>query len=135
MDANRGSRKAILLVLLVFALGIALGSVGTYVVTSRVQAAHGAQPPGRSAANALAMFTKDLNLDPEQQKQILVILNDMRTRYAEIRNQADPQYEQARHEGREKIRQLLTPEQKPKFDDLLRRIDEARRQRGSAAHD
>jgi hypothetical protein len=135
METSQGSRKAFLLVLLVFALGIALGSVGTYLVTTRVQAARATQPSGRSAANALAMFTKDLNLDPDQQKQILVILNDMRARYAEIHNQADPQYEQARHEGREKIRHILTPEQKPKFEDLLRRIDEERRQRQSSAHD
>lgn len=135
MNVNQGNRKAVLLVLLVFALGIALGSVGTYLVTTRVEAGHLRAQPGRSAATALAMFTKGLNLDPEQQKQILVILNDMRTHYGEIRSQADPQYEAVRHEGREKIRQLLTPEQKPKFDDLLRRIDEERRQRASEGHD
>ena len=134
MNPSQGSRKAILLVALVFALGIALGSVGTYLVTTRVQAAR-PQTPGHSAAYALAMFTKGLDLTPEQQKQILVILNEMRAHYAEIHSHADPEYEAARQEGRQKIRQLLTPEQKPKFEDLLRRIDEQRGYRPGQAHD
>ena len=132
MDVSQGSRKAFLLVLLVFALGIALGAVGTYVVTTRVLAA---RPQVNSVPNRVAMFTRDLNLNPEQQKQILQILTETRARYAEIHSQADPEYEKVRHEGREKIRQILTPDQKPKFEDMLRRFDEERRNRQSEAHD
>src|SRR6266853_1469240 len=88
---SQGNRKAVLLVLLVFGLGIGLGSVGTYVVTAHVLAAH-----------------------PQQ---------------------ADPEYEQARQAGREKIRQVLTPDQRPKFEELLRRIDEERFRRQNEAHD
>jgi Spy/CpxP family protein refolding chaperone len=129
METSQGSRKAILLVLLVFALGIGLGSVGTYVVvTTRVLAAR-PQQAVRNPANHMAMFTRDLNLNPDQQKQIQAILTETRARYAEIHNQADPEYEQARQAGREKIRQVLTPDQRPKFEDLLRRIDEERRSR------
>jgi Spy/CpxP family protein refolding chaperone len=131
---SQGSRKAFLLVLLVFALGIGLGSVGTYVVTTRVLAAR-PQQDARNPANHMAMFTRDLNLNPEQQKQIQAILTETRARYAEIHGQADPEYEQARQAGREKIRQVLTPEQRPKFEDLIRRIDEERRARQNEAHD
>ena len=131
---SQSSRKAFLLVLLVFALGIGLGSVGTYVVTTRVLAAR-PQQAARNPANHMAMFTRDLNLNPDQQKQIQAILTETRARYAEIHSQADPEYERARQAGREKIRQVLTPEQKPKFEDLLRRIDEARRARQNEAHD
>jgi Spy/CpxP family protein refolding chaperone len=134
MDASQGSRKAVLLVLLVFALGISLGSVGTYVVTTRVHAAR-PQQAAHNPANTMAMFTRDLNLNPDQQKQIEAILNDTRARYAEIHKRDDPEYDKARHEGRERIRQLLTPEQRPKFEDLLRRMDEDRRRRQSEAHD
>ena len=132
MDTSQGSRKAFLLVFLVFVLGIALGSVGIYVVTTRV---HAARPQAvRSPANAMALFTRDLNLNAEQQKQIETILNDTRARYAEIHKQADPEYENARHESRERIRQVLTPEQKPKFEDLLQRMDEEHRKRESEEH-
>ena len=134
METNQGGRKAALLVLIVFALGIGLGSVGTYVVTTRVLAAR-PQQAVRNSGNHMAMFTRDLNLNPEQQKQIQAILTETRARYAEIHSQADPEYERARQAGREKIRQVLTPEQKPKFEELLRSIDEERRRRQSDAHD
>jgi Spy/CpxP family protein refolding chaperone len=134
METNQGSRRAFLLVLLVFALGIGLGSVGTYAVTTRVLAAR-PQQATHLPANHMAMFTRDLNLDPDQQKQIQAILTETRARYAEIHNQADPEYERARQAGRDKIRQVLTPEQRPKFEDLLRRMDEERRNRQSEAHD
>jgi Spy/CpxP family protein refolding chaperone len=133
MDASQGSRKAFLLVLLVFVLGIGLGATGTYVVTTHVLAA---KPQANSSVpNRVALFTRDLDLNLEQQKQIQQILTETRARYAEIHSQVDPEYEKARHEGREKIRQILTPEQKPKFEDMLRTFDEERRNRQSEAHD
>lgn len=127
MDANQRNRKAVLLVFLVFVLGIALGAVGTYLVTTRVLAAR--PLPDHSAASRMAMFTRDLNLDPDQQRQIQQILTETRARYAEIHSQADPEYEAVRHQGRERIRQVLRLEQRPKFEELLRQMDEDRRRR------
>jgi Spy/CpxP family protein refolding chaperone len=136
MDANRGSRKAVLLVFVVFVLGIALGAVGTYLVTTRVQAAR-VQPALRTnPGHAMAVFTRDLNLTPDQQNQIQAILNDTRGKYAQLHEKLDPEYEQVRQQGRQHIRAVLTPEQLPKFEDLLRQMDEERRQRAaSEGHD
>ncbi|MBZ5697931.1 MAG: hypothetical protein LAN18_05230 [Acidobacteriia bacterium] len=132
MDTSQGSRKAFLLVFLVFVLGIALGSVGTYVVATRV---HAARPQAvRNPANRMASFSRDLDLNAEQRKQIEAIFNDTRARYAEIRKQADPQYEKVRQESRERIRRVLTPEQGPKFEELLLRMDAERRKRESEEH-
>ena len=135
METNQGNRKAFLLVLVLFVLGVALGSVGTYLVTMRVQAA---RPQATLAHNPghMAMFTRDLNLNSDQQNQIQAIMNDTRSRYASLHQKLDPEYEQVRHEGRERIRQVLTPEQQPKFEDLLRQIDEDRRRRqATEGHD
>jgi hypothetical protein len=129
MDANQGNRKAVLLVLLVFMLGIALGVVGMYVFTTRVQAARRQAP--HDAASATAMFTRDLNLDPDQQKQILAIISDTRAHYAELHDKFDPEYERVRKAGRDRIRQMLTAEQLPKFEELLRQMDEERRRRAA----
>ncbi len=133
MDASQGSRKAFFFVFLVFALGIALGALGTYVVTTRVLAAH--SPTARTPANTMAMFTKDLNLTPDQQKQIQAILSDTRARYADIHKRDDPEYEKTRQEGRDRIRQVLTPEQGPKFEELLLKMDADRLKRNSEGHD
>jgi uncharacterized NAD(P)/FAD-binding protein YdhS len=133
METNQGSRKAVLLVFVLFVLGIALGSVGTFVVTSRVAAARPQATLAHNPARTMAMYTRDLNLSPDQQNQIQAILNDMRAHYAALHEKLDPEYEQVRQQGRERIRQTLTAEQRPKFEDLLRQIDEDRRQRAAAA--
>ena len=129
VNANQGSRKAVLLVLVLFLLGIGLGSMGTYLVTTRVQAAKPQATLVHNPAHTMAMYTRDLNLNADQQNQIQAILNDMRAGYAALHEKLDPEYEQVRQQGRERIRQVLTPEQRPKFEDLLRQIDEDRRRR------
>ena len=136
MDTNQGNRKAVLLVFVLFVLGLALGSMGTYLVTTRVLAAHPQAAPAHSPAHTMEIFTRDLNLNPDQQIQIQAILNDTRARYAELHEKLDPEYEQVRHQGRERIRQILTPEQRPKFEELLRQMDEDRRKRqATEGHD
>ncbi|HEX3377528.1 MAG TPA: hypothetical protein VHS29_11750 [Candidatus Acidoferrales bacterium] len=128
MDNNPSNRKAYLIVFVLFILGIALGSVGTYLVTLRVQAARpagqGERPPSH-----MAMFTRDLNLTPDQQTQVQAIMNETRAHYAELHQKLDPEYEQVRQQSRDHIRQVLTPEQRPKFEELLRQMDEERRKR------
>jgi len=134
MEDNRGNRKAVLMVVVLFVLGVALGSVGTYLVTTRVLAAH--SPVARTANQHMAMYTRDLNLTPDQQSQIQAILNDTRAKYASLHEKLDPEYEQVRQQGREHIREVLTSEQRPKFEELLRQMDEERRQRlASEGHD
>jgi Spy/CpxP family protein refolding chaperone len=83
----------------------------------------------------MALFTKDLNLTPEQQKQIQAILSDTRSRYAEIHKRDDPEYDKTRQEGRDRIRQVLSPEQGPKFEELLLKMDADRLRRQSEGHD
>jgi Spy/CpxP family protein refolding chaperone len=135
MEDNKGSRKAFLLVTVLFVLGIAIGSVGTYLVTMRVQAARLAAPV-HNPAHTMAMYTRDLNLTPDQQTQIQAIMNDTRAHYADLHQKLDPEYEQVRQQGRERIRQILTPEQRPKFEELLRQMDEERRKRNATeGHD
>jgi Spy/CpxP family protein refolding chaperone len=129
MDTNKGSRKAFLLVFVLFILGIALGSVATYLVTLRVQAARPHASLSHNYAGTVALFTEGLGLSPDQQKQLEAIFNDMRNHYDALHAKLDPEYEQVRQQGRERIRQILTPEQRPKFEDLLRQIDEDRRRR------
>jgi len=129
MDTSKGSRKAALLVFAVFVLGIALGALGMYQVSSRVLAARPQASLAHNPAGTLAIFTKGLDLTPDQQKQVEAIFNETRARYAALHQRLDPEYEQVRQQGRDKIRQILTPEQRPKLEELLHRIDEERARR------
>ncbi|MGB6545835.1 MAG: hypothetical protein WA871_08355 [Candidatus Acidiferrales bacterium] len=134
MDTKQANRKAIAWLVVVFVLGIALGVVGTYVVTTRVFA-RGAdeRTPASQRAHYLDRLDHELNLTADQQKQIDGILAGVQSRYDAIHQSVVPQFDQARQDGRAQIRQLLTPEQQPKFDDFMKRMDEERKAREAAS--
>jgi Spy/CpxP family protein refolding chaperone len=44
-----------------------------------------------------------------------------------IHDQTDAQIDKVRQEAREEIRAILTPEQKPKFEEVLQRLDMERK--------
>jgi len=133
MQFGSNNRKALALIALVFALGVALGAVGHSVADRRVLGAR-AQPqtpgflqPRPNPPRAIAHLTAELKLTPGQQKQIGDILADMQHRYDVVHDQMNPEFAQIREQGHDQIRQVLTPEQRPKFEDFLRRADEDRR--------
>jgi len=134
MDTNHTNRKAVAWLFLVFFLGVALGVVGTYVVTTRVFA-HGPMPPQHDPASQRAHYidrlNHELNLTADQEKQIDQILTGIQARYDAIHQSVVPQYDAARKEGREQIRQVLTPDQQGKFDDFLHRMDEEHKNHSS----
>jgi Spy/CpxP family protein refolding chaperone len=137
MEFNRDNRKAIALLVLVFVLGIALGAVGYMladrtVLASRTHTGNGAgNGPGNGQPRLVGRLNQELNLTADQQTQIKTVLSDMQHRYDTIREQMGPQFDQARSQGRDQIRQILTPEQRPKFEDFMRRVDEEREKRGT----
>jgi Spy/CpxP family protein refolding chaperone len=129
------NRKALALIILVFVLGIALGAVGHSVADRRVLGARTQPPaflqPRPNPPRAMARLTTELKLTPDQQKQIGDILADMQHRYDAVHDQMNPQFAQIREQGHDKIRQVLTPEQRPKFEDFLNRVAEDRRRRAN----
>jgi Spy/CpxP family protein refolding chaperone len=130
MDANRSNRKAFLLVLVVFVLGIGLGAVGAYLVGGRVSSAQPVAENHRDKrARILEQLTRDLSLTPDQRKQLEAILADVGAKFQALHQQMAPQSEQVRKQGREQIRAILTPEQRPKFEEFLRKLDEERKKR------
>jgi Spy/CpxP family protein refolding chaperone len=127
------NRKALALLALVFVLGVALGAVGHSVADRRVL---GARTERRlqtrpNPPRAVARLTTELNLTPDQQKQVGDILADTQHRFDAVREQIDPELVHIREQGRDQIRQVLSPEQRPKFEDFLKRLDEERRHRAS----
>lgn len=74
-------------------------------------------------------LTRDLNLTPDQVEKIKVILDESNQKFRDFRRQLRPQFDELRKEGRGRIRQVLTPEQVTKFDEIMSRLD-ARRRRG-----
>jgi Spy/CpxP family protein refolding chaperone len=78
-------------------------------------------------------LTQRLRLTPEQQKQVVVAIDDTRAKWQALYAPLDPTREQIRQQGRANIRAVLTPEQQTKFDDFLRQLDEQRKKDAAAA--
>src|SRR5260370_29049352 len=136
MAFGADNRKALALIILVFVVGVGVGAVGHSVGDRRVQGARPETPapflqPRPNPPRAVARLTTELKLTPEQQKQIGDILADTQHRYDAIHDQMNPQFAQIRQEGRDQMRQVLTPEQRPKFEDYLKRLEEERRRRAA----
>jgi Spy/CpxP family protein refolding chaperone len=132
MNDTSATRKAVLWVGVIFLLGAALGGTLGYVFAHRVIAA----PPQQLTdverrAQKVRRLTQELNLTPEQQKKLDAIMASVQAEYKAIHQSTEPQIDQARQKGREQIRAILTPEQKPKFEDFLRRLDEERKRNAS----
>ena len=131
MNDASATRKAALWVGVVFLLGAALGGALGYVFAHRSYAALNApQTEQARRAQKVARLTQELSLTQAQQQQLDAIIADVQAEYKTIRQKTEPEMDVARQRGRERIRGILTPEQKPKFEDFVRRLDEERKKNG-----
>jgi hypothetical protein len=104
MTETSATRKAALWVGLVFLLGAALGGLGGYVFAHQKYTVTTAAPTTDAAKRAQKVqeLTRVANLTPEQSQQL----------------------------ERERIRAILNAEQRPKFEEFIRKLDEERKRNG-----
>jgi Spy/CpxP family protein refolding chaperone len=130
MSANPATRKAIAWLALVFLLGAGLGGVVGYAF-SRHSSASAAGPDTEAArrAHMVERFDQELHLTAVQRASLEQILTGLQAQYKSIHHQIDSQINDARQQARGQIRETLTPEQKPQFEEFLKRLDEERKRR------
>jgi Spy/CpxP family protein refolding chaperone len=121
------SRKAALWIAAVFLLGAALGGVSGYVFGHRVSAAPPQLSDEAKRHQKVAQLTALLTLTPEQQDRLDAIFIDTNTQFQAVHKESDAQIDAVRQKARERIRAVLTPEQLPKFEDFLRKLDTDRK--------
>ena len=123
------TRKAAFWVAIVFLLGAAVGVMAGYGYArwSVSAAPHAPLPEPERRAQRVAQLTKELGLTSDQAQQLDQILLQRHTEVKGVRDQADSQCEVIRQKGREQVRAILTPDQKPKFEEFLRKLDEERK--------
>src|SRR5437016_13371437 len=107
MNGTSATRKAALWVGVVFLLGAALGGMLGYVFAHRVIAAPPQLTEVERRAQKVQRLTQELNLSPEQQKQLDTIMASVQAQYKAIHQSTDPQIDEARQTGRERIREIL----------------------------
>src|SRR6202046_1153075 len=125
MENTKKRGEAALLVFVVFLLGALLGGVGNHVWGERVW--------GKQTINTLPTrnqivgdLTRDLQLTPDQQQQLGSIVDDTRAQWRTLYTTIEPRHEQIRGKSRNPIRGRVNPDQKPKFEEFMHRIDEQR---------
>jgi Spy/CpxP family protein refolding chaperone len=129
--STTATRKAALWVGAVFLLGAALGGVLGYLFAHRpVSAANPPLSEPERRAKRVAEFTKELSLTPQQTQQLDSILMQRHAETKAIRDQTDAQIDAVRQKGRAQVRAILTPDQLPKFEEFLKRMDEERKRNG-----
>jgi Spy/CpxP family protein refolding chaperone len=121
-------QKAALWVGVVFLLGAALGGMLGYVFAHHSYAANApAMTDQAKKQQKVERLTQELGLSEDQKQKLDAIISDIQAEYKAIHKSTDPQIDVARQKGREHIRAILTPEQRPKFEEFLKRIDEERK--------
>lgn len=134
MSESTATRKAALWVGVVFLLGAALGGVLGYGFARHAVSAASApapQPEPVRRAQRVEQLTRDLGLTSAQAQEVDAILLQRHTEAKNIHDQTDAQLEQVRQRGRDQIRAILTPDQKPKFEEFLKNLDEQKKRSGT----
>lgn len=124
MATTKARSEAALLVAVVFVLGVLLGVVGNHVWGESVWGMREATPPPNHLSIEL---TQELQLTADQQKQLNGIIADTQSKWRALYAPLEPQRTDIREQSHEQMRKLLTPEQLPKFDAFMRRLDEQRK--------
>lgn len=125
--ANTKTRsEAAVLVLIVFLLGAVAGATANHLWGERVWGKQ-LPPAPPSREQIVDKMTKELTLTPDQAKQFGDIVDDTRAKIHAEYAAADAQHEQLRQAGRDRIRAILTPDQRPKFDAIMQKLDEERK--------
>ncbi len=129
MNETPARRKAAVWVAIVFLLGAALGGLIGYGYAHRsVAAANAPLPEPVRRAHRVEQMTRELGLTSDQAKQLDAILMQGHAEAKMIHQQSDAQIEQLRQKKRNEIRAILTPEQRPKFEEFLTKLDAERKQ-------
>jgi len=124
-------QKATLWLAIVFVLGAALGGVFGYYFAHRSYASERTVLSAEARrAQRREKLTREVELTPDQQKQVIAILDQSQVEYKAIHEVMDPRIESVRQKTRDQIRGLLSADQKPKFEEFLRQIDEERKRTG-----
>jgi len=118
------------MLVLTFALGAVAGAVSSHLYETRFKPA-GPRPGARSAPpDIVEELGQGLSLNADQKGKLKQIIDQSRERYRALSVQFRPQYDAIRDETRQEIRQLLTEDQKARFEKIIREMDERHKGRG-----
>jgi hypothetical protein len=117
------NRRAYLYFALTFLLGLIVGGLCVYYYAWST--GHWRRPFDRQ--RFVSRLQGELNLSDTQVLQLEQILDGSTKKFRNAQQQAASELDAIRQETRNAIRQILSPQQAQKFDELVRRWDERRK--------
>jgi Spy/CpxP family protein refolding chaperone len=135
MESKTNSQsKARFIVVSVFVIGFAAGALSLNLYQQLNPSSKPNGPRG-GAEVLIRRMNEEVGLASDQQEQIKKILDETGEKYREIRKEMDPalknfepRFNAVRQESRDRIRALLTPEQLPKYEEMVQKHDKIREQ-------
>jgi hypothetical protein len=135
MESKTNSQtKARLIVVSVFVIGFAAGALALNLYQQLSRSSE-RNTPHNGTEFLLKRMNDKVGLASDQQEQIKKILDETADKYKDIRKEMDPvvkpfepRFNTVRQESRDRIRALLTPEQLPKYEQMVQEHDKMREQ-------
>jgi uncharacterized protein YneF (UPF0154 family) len=111
--------KAIVSIIIVFVLGVLAGALLTHkIYQHRVEGIMKGEP--RTTREFIVQrLDRELHLDANQLEQVLAIVKETHTEMKKVRTQFRPQIEEILARSQEKIRALLRPDQREKYEKII----------------
>ncbi len=119
------TRRVYLYFAATFLLGAIIGGAAVYYYAWNTGHWH----RGFNRERVIQHLREELELSPQQVQQVSQIFDDEMKKYSDLQKQVEPQFTAVRADTRNRIRQLLTPQQLSKFNDMVRRWEERHHQR------
>jgi Spy/CpxP family protein refolding chaperone len=114
---------------IVFLLGAGIGVAFGYAFAHKSYASMMgptmSEPERR--AKRVAEMAKEIGLTPEQTQKLDATILSAHEEMKGVRQKSDADVEVIRQKARVQMREFLTPEQKPKFEEFIRKLDEQRK--------
>lgn len=126
------SLQAKILVFTVFFIGIASGVLIANFYESRVNSRPQAADTRDRSAKAQRDISKMhdyLGLNQDQREQVTKILEEARGEFQKLRAETQPKFQALQEQSRTKIRAILNEEQRQKYEEFRRKMEERRRSR------
>ena len=118
-------RQVIVYFIVTFLLGALAGAGGGSLY--RKYGRQGRRAPTRQ--DVVKHLKQELSLNDEQSGRVQQIIEEMRDKHGEVHKNSDQQHAAMREIAREQIREVVTDEQRERFEAMVEKFDKRRAQR------
>ena len=119
-------RKAHLIIITTFVLGVIAGASGQYLLSY-----HASTRRAPTVAEVADELARVLKLSSSQRSQVEQILGECQQQHQDLKAQNRPHFQGIRDKARNRVRALLSTEQQTVYDDWIRDLDTKREKKTS----